>query len=166
MALWKFSKLDMWQIRLRVTVSSHSAETEELGTEDPSGVSVPLCTGSSRHHPRVTLSADEVWQPTVTAKKRLCQEVKASLPRVLRQSAALSVLRWHLCVPNKCPHTTLQLLLAWAGRACWHHFAATRKETLQYPHVQWMGIWLWAASQLAVLRELYWSRSLGPHGTC
>lgn len=52
MALWKFSKLDMWQIRLRVTGSSHSAETEELGTEDPSDVSVPLCTGSSRHHPR------------------------------------------------------------------------------------------------------------------
>lgn len=51
MALWKFSKLDMWQIRLRVTGSSHSAETKELGTEDPSDVSAPLCTGSSCHHP-------------------------------------------------------------------------------------------------------------------
>lgn len=35
-------------------------------------------------------------------------------------------------VPNKCSHITLHLLLAWAGRACWHHTAA-RKETLQYP---------------------------------
>lgn len=38
-----------------------------------------------------------------------------------------------ICVPNKCPHTTLQLLLAQAGRGCWHHIAATRKERLQYP---------------------------------
>lgn len=58
----------------------------------------------------------------------------------------------------------VQLLLAWAGRACWHHIAAARKETLQYPHVQWRGIRFRAASQPAALWELYWSRSLGPHG--
>lgn len=70
MAPCKFSKLDIWQISLRVTGSSHTAETEELETEDPSDVSVHLCTG--RHAattPGWQTSADEVWQPTVRGQE-------------------------------------------------------------------------------------------------
>lgn len=53
-------------------------------------------------------SADEVWQPTVRGQ----EEAVTSLPSVLYQSAALAVLRWQICIYNKCPRTALQLLFA------------------------------------------------------
>lgn len=71
----------------------------------------------------------------------------------LMQSVS-SLTNAHMLLCTYCLHgleepagTTLQLL----------------KKTLQYPHVQWRGIRFRAASQPAVLWELYWSRSLGPH---
>lgn len=171
MALWTFSKLDMWQIRLRVTGSLHSAETEELGTEDPSDVSAPLRTGSSCHHCWVTPSADGVWQPTARARRGCARRWRHLFcARRWRHLFPQCCVRARCClcsnaisVPNQCPHTTLQSLRARAGRACWHHTAATGKETLQYPPTcAVMGIWLWETSHPASLQELYQSRSLGP----
>lgn len=70
MALWKFSRLDVWQIRLRVTGSSHAAETEGLETEEPSDVAAyPRAGRARRHHPWVTRNADELWQPTVRGQE-------------------------------------------------------------------------------------------------
>lgn len=60
------------------------------------------------------------------------------------------------CVPNQCP----QYYPAVTACTGWKSLLASHCNI--HPHVQWMGIWLWTASHPAALRELYWSRSLGP----
>lgn len=124
----------MWQTRLRVTGSSHSAETEEVGTEDPS---LPMCqllwaqaaaTTIPGWH-RMLMGCDN----QLSGPGRGCARTWEHLFPQCCVRAQCFPCSDAIYVPNKCPQTSLQLLLAWAERACWHHTAATRKETLQHP---------------------------------
>lgn len=161
MGLWKIQKLDIWQMRLRVTGSLHTAETK--GTDDLPDVSVHLC--SDRHE--VTRAA-ELWQPKPGAKKGPCQETNTSLPSVLHRSAAISLLRWQICTPNKCPSTTLFAFHCWTSLWALHPrlrdtATSTCAVNTQYNHP---GTQLWAAPQPAILQAFSWTRSLSAHDTC